>query len=769
MPADARTAGGDRGVAFEAGGSVLRLLGCRASERPDHPFLWVEERGPWTLAALAGSAAGLATIVRQAGVQPGSRVLLRLGNDARFLPALAAAWSAGAVPVVMHPAAPLAEVERVIAGFGVRAAVSARADSGSLAHADSGAAPRATLGVPALVVPEPEVGSAGGELAIAEVEPEDDALVLLTSGSTGEPKGVVLSHGAVWANLRATVSAFRSDTRPTPIPAEPKAPNLIANPLSHTAGIVRLLFALYVGRSVVLLRKFDARSAHGAVHRHGIDHLTLNPAMLRMLLDELGPGEDLGRVRYVSSGTAPLPPALREEFEGRFGVPVLQAYGQTEAFGAIAVENVRDVLAGRRCPGSVGRALPGVEVRIRRADGTDAAAREEGEIVARTGSATSGYLGSGDTGSPVDEGGWLRTGDLGHLDPDGYLFVTGRLKNLIICGGFNVVPEEVEARLVDDPEVAAAAVVALPDDRLGEIPVAVVESAAAPADILARATGRLASYKRPRLLFTVDALPRVANGKVDRPAVRRLAAARAARTRTAVTAIAFDMGGVLTSTALGGVERYAAELGLPPGALSAYFRGDPRMAALEVGAMSAREFFKYVCVDAETRHGPRIDIRRLGAAAGEGQVLDPAMVDLVRTLHGPFTTALVTNNIAEAGWRSGFPFELFDVVLDSSEAGVRKPDRGFYEELLRRLDRPAAEVVFIDDFEENLAPAAELGFQTVLFTSLDACRRSLTELGVAIPATGSTAEAPTATPGPGDTALVAPTPAAAPTKERAPS
>jgi putative hydrolase of the HAD superfamily len=109
------------------------------------------------------------------------------------------------------------------------------------------------------------------------------------------------------------------------------------------------------------------------------------------------------------------------------------------------------------------------------------------------------------------------------------------------------------------------------------------------------------------------------------------------------------------------------------------------------------------------------------------------MIDLVRTLHGPFTTALVTNNIAGAAWRGGFPFELFDVVLDSSEAGVRKPDRRFYEELLRRLDRPAAEVVFIDDFDENLVPAAELGFHTVLFSTLDACRRALAELGLTAP------------------------------------
>ena len=701
----------DRPVAFEPGGSALRLLTCRAEERPTHQFLWLEERGPWTLGSLTASASRVAASLVAGGVGSRNRVLLRIGNEARFLPALASIWSVGGVAVVMHPAAPAAEVEHVADTFGVKAILSAGD------------------------VDEPKLDAGDGcpvPLSVADVAPESDALVLLTSGSTGEPKGVALSHAAVWANLAATVSAFRSDPRPTPFPTEPKAPNLIANPLSHTAGIVRLLFALYVGRSIVLLRKFDARAAHAAVQRHGIDHLTLNPAMLRILLDGLDPGEDLGRVRYASSGTAPLPPALREAFEARFGVPVLQAYGQTEAFGAVAVENVRDVLAGRRRPGSVGRPLPGVDVRIRRPDGTDAAVDEDGEIVARTASVTTGYLGgAGDSPSPVDDDGWLHTGDLGHLDGDGYLYVTGRLKNLIICGGFNIVPEEVEARLVEDPAVSAAAVVGLPDDRLGEIPVAVVESAGEPADILAGVAGRLAAYKRPRLLFTVDALPRVANGKIDQPAVRRLAAARAVG--GTVTAVAFDMGGVLTHTALGGLERYAAELGLPAGSLTAYFRGDPRMAALEIGALSAREFFKYVCVDTEARHGRRIDIRRLAAAAEEGQVLDPAMIDLVATLHGPVTTALVTNNIAEAGWRSTFPFELFDVVLDSSQTGVRKPDPRFYAELLRRLDRPASEIVFVDDFEENLVPAAELGFRTILFTGLDACRRSLAELGVSVP------------------------------------
>jgi len=157
------------------------------------------------------------------------------------------------------------------------------------------------------------------------------------------------------------------------------------------------------------------------------------------------------------------------------------------------------------------------------------------------------------------------------------------------------------------------------------------------------------------------------------------------------------------------------------------------MARLEVGELSAREFFKYVCVDVEAVHGRRIDIRRLASAAEEGQVLNPEMIDLVARLHQRATTALVTNNVAEAGWRSTFPFELFDVVVDSSAVGVRKPDPRFYEELLRHLDRPPAEVVVIDDFEENLAPAAALGIATIHFTGIDACRRALTALGVELP------------------------------------
>jgi HAD superfamily hydrolase (TIGR01509 family) len=157
------------------------------------------------------------------------------------------------------------------------------------------------------------------------------------------------------------------------------------------------------------------------------------------------------------------------------------------------------------------------------------------------------------------------------------------------------------------------------------------------------------------------------------------------------------------------------------------------MARLEIGEITSREFFKYVCADVEACHGRRVDIRRLAAAAEEGQILDPAMLELVGEVRAACATALVTNNVAEAGWRGGFPFDLFDVVLDSSEIGARKPDPAVYEALLGRLCRPAAEVAFVDDFAENLVPAAALGLATVLFTGIDDCRTALAALGVALP------------------------------------
>jgi putative hydrolase of the HAD superfamily len=198
-----------------------------------------------------------------------------------------------------------------------------------------------------------------------------------------------------------------------------------------------------------------------------------------------------------------------------------------------------------------------------------------------------------------------------------------------------------------------------------------------------------------------------------------------------ITAVAFDFAGVVSVDPLASFRAYEAELGLPDGSLACFMRGDSEMARLEVGEISAREFLKYICVEGEARHGVRLDIKRVAAAVEWGQQLNPEMVALVAEVHDRCTTALLTNNVKEAvDWRGSLPTEIFDQVIDSSAVGVRKPDPAIYRELLRRVDRPAGEVVFFDDFEENLPPATALGITAIHFTGIDHCRKALIDLGV---------------------------------------
>jgi putative hydrolase of the HAD superfamily len=157
------------------------------------------------------------------------------------------------------------------------------------------------------------------------------------------------------------------------------------------------------------------------------------------------------------------------------------------------------------------------------------------------------------------------------------------------------------------------------------------------------------------------------------------------------------------------------------------------MAQLEVGEITSREFFKHVCVAAEGEHGLRLDIRRLAGAASAGERLNPAMLELVTEVRRQCRTALLTNNVAGASWRASFPFELFDVVVDSSEVGVRKPDPAIFRELLRRVELAPDRVAFVDDLPRNVTAAAALGIRAVTFTDEAACRAELTRLGTLAP------------------------------------
>jgi len=198
-----------------------------------------------------------------------------------------------------------------------------------------------------------------------------------------------------------------------------------------------------------------------------------------------------------------------------------------------------------------------------------------------------------------------------------------------------------------------------------------------------------------------------------------------------ITAVVFDLGGVLTAPPFGGVADYERSLGLPATSISRYFRGDPVFASLERGEISARDFWKSVGTRVQAAEGVRIDLGALAAATEAAGHLEADALALVRELHGRYSLGLLTNNVAEAAiWRDELPHELFDAVIDSSAVALRKPDRRIYELVLDRIGRTPAESVFIDDFEENLPPAHELGMAVVHFESVSQCRRALAALGM---------------------------------------
>lgn len=198
-----------------------------------------------------------------------------------------------------------------------------------------------------------------------------------------------------------------------------------------------------------------------------------------------------------------------------------------------------------------------------------------------------------------------------------------------------------------------------------------------------------------------------------------------------ITTVVFDLGGVLTAPPFGGVADYERSMGLPEASISRYFRGDAVFASLERGEISARDFWKSVGSRVQAAEGVRIDLGALAAATEDAGHLQPDALALVRELHGRYSLALLTNNVAEAAvWKEELPHELFDAVIDSSVVALRKPDRRIYELVLDRIGRTPAESVFIDDFEENLPPAHDLGMAVVHFESVLQCRRALAALGL---------------------------------------
>jgi malonyl-CoA/methylmalonyl-CoA synthetase len=325
--------------------------------------------------------------------------------------------------------------------------------------------------------------------------PDDGAMLCYTSGTTGSPKGALLTHGNVLASPAALRLAWRWD---------PDDRLVLALPLFHMHGLgVGLHGTLLAGASAVLQPRFDAGAVLDAARAHRATLFFGVPTMFERLARS-GRASELGALRLCVSGSAPLPAELHRRIAADAGVAVLERYGLTET-----VMNASNPYDGERRAGTVGFPLPGVEIRLDDAD----------EILVRGPNVFPGYWERPDaTRAAFVDDGWFATGDVGAFDADGYLSIVGRTKELIISGGYNVYPREVEDVLLAHPGVRDVAVVGTPSDEWGEVVTAVVvpDGALDTDDLLAYAARELAPYKQPRAVRLVGELPRNALGKVLR-------------------------------------------------------------------------------------------------------------------------------------------------------------------------------------------------------------------------------------------------------------
>jgi malonyl-CoA/methylmalonyl-CoA synthetase len=472
-----------------SGKSVPAVTAGWAELDPGGPILYQDGEGWLTRAELQHRSATIAGRFAAAGLHRGDRVLFSATASPSLVVAHLAALRSGLVVVPANTEYRQAELLHIATDAGIRAAVMER-----------------ELNAGVLVVgPDVELPDAPPP-PLDSHEPGDLAMICYTSGTTGRPKGAALTHG----NLLASAEAVRLAWRWTP------ADRLVlALPLFHAHGLLVGLHGTFVaGGSAVLLPRFEPGAVADAVTAHDATLFFGVPTMYRRIAASPRAG-DLRRLRLCVSGSAPLPADLHAELRERTGQVVLERYGLTETL--MLTSNPYD---GERRAGTVGFPLPGVEIRLAGQSAGEWAADTSGEILARGPSLFRGYWGDPASSAAAFDDGWFRTGDIGGRDREGYLRIVGRAKEVIITGGLNVYPREVEDIMVGHPAVADVAVVGLPSDEWGEEVTAFVVPRPGRQlegdELIGFARRHLARFKCPRQVRIVQSLPRNALGKVLR-------------------------------------------------------------------------------------------------------------------------------------------------------------------------------------------------------------------------------------------------------------
>jgi long-chain acyl-CoA synthetase len=476
-----------------ANANLASLLTATARSHARRPAL-VADGEAVAYAELEARAARFAGLLRAHGVEPGDRVAVLLPNTPAFVEAYYGALRAGAILVPLNFLLKRDEIEHRLRDSGARLLVAPPGRSeGSVEHLDPAAATAATA-----------------VDTIAPVDGGDTAVILYTSGTTGRPKGAELTHAGlrtVATKLGVLLGVTHDDVV------------FGAAPLAHVFGqSAAMNMTIAAGACVVLVQRFDAASALELIEREGVGVFLGVPTMCMALLAAAEGQSEPPRIRVAHCGGAPMPVEALHAFAARFDCEVLEGYGLSEAAGTVTSHRLGRPLK----PGSVGEPVDGTGVRLRDVH------EGLGEVLVRGPGVMRGYwLDEAGTRAALSTDGWLATGDVGYLDEEGYLFLVDRKNDVIIRGGYNVYPREVEETLYGHPSVRECVVVGVPDPLLGEEVVALVVArdgdAPDPLELQSFVRERIAAYKYPRRIVVVDDLPHGPSGKVLRREIDRAA------------------------------------------------------------------------------------------------------------------------------------------------------------------------------------------------------------------------------------------------------
>jgi malonyl-CoA/methylmalonyl-CoA synthetase len=454
-------------------GNLYALLASRFPADRTTPAFEMLDGAAVSYGALEAGVGRLAALLRAKGVAPGDRVAVQAPKSIEAAMLYLAVLKIGAVFLPLNTAYTKAEVDYFVADAEPALFVT---DAVALAAEAAGLAP---------------------DEATHEAAPDDLAAIVYTSGTTGRSKGAMLSHGALAANGLALTQAWGFSGADV---------LLHALPIYHVHGLFIALHCVFLaGARALWLPKFDETEVLAGLARSSV-MMGVPTYYARLLADARFTQQAARNMRLFISGSAPLLPSTFAEFEARAGQPLLERYGMSEA--AVIASNP---LAGARIAGSVGYPLPGVALRV----------GDDGIVQIKGPSVTSGYWRNREKSAEAfTADGYFITGDVGRLDPDGRVWLSGRSSDLIISGGLNVYPKEIELVLDELPGVVESAVIGLPHPDFGEAVVAVVAGAGEEAALIAATREQLAAFKRPKRVFFVDDLPRNAMGKVLKAELR---------------------------------------------------------------------------------------------------------------------------------------------------------------------------------------------------------------------------------------------------------